>query len=41
MFSVQQGLEVNGVAVPSATLCQWFGVARRTMHYMQTRPPAR
>ncbi|MEI2260030.1 IS3 family transposase [Stenotrophomonas indicatrix] len=40
MFSVQQGLKDDGVAVPLAKLCQWFGVARRTMYYKPTRSPA-
>ncbi|MEI2260005.1 hypothetical protein OHC51_03295 [Stenotrophomonas indicatrix] len=40
MCSVQQGLKDDGVAVPLAKLCQWFGVARRTMYYKPTRSPA-
>jgi putative transposase len=41
MLSVQQGLKDDGVAVPLVKLCQWFGVARRTMYYKPTRSPAK
>ncbi|WP_242629254.1 hypothetical protein [Xanthomonas oryzae] len=41
MLSVQQGLKQEGVSVPMTKLCQWFGVARRTMYYTPTRSPAK
>ena len=41
MLSIQQGLQEEGVAVPMTKLCRWFGVARRTVYYHQTRQPAR
>ena len=37
MLSVQQGLKEEGIAVPMTKLCQWFGMARRTMYYRATR----
>ena len=41
MLSIQQGLQEEGVVVPMTKLCRWFGVARRTVYYHQTRQPAR
>ncbi|PPU13388.1 integrase, partial [Xanthomonas arboricola pv. guizotiae] len=41
MLSVQQGLKEEGVSVPMTKLCQWFGVARRTMYYTPTSSPAK
>ncbi|AEQ95888.1 integrase [Xanthomonas oryzae] len=41
MLSVQQGMKQEGVSVPMTKLCQWFGVARRTMYYTPTRSPAK
>lgn len=41
MRSLQQGLKDEGVSVPMTKLCQWFGVARRTMYYTSTRSPAK
>ncbi|WP_228884922.1 IS3 family transposase [Stenotrophomonas rhizophila] len=41
MLSIQQGLKGEGCAVSMAKLCQWFGVARRSMYYKPTKAPAR
>lgn len=37
MVTLQQGLAEDGVHVPMAKLCRWFGVARRTVYYKPTR----
>ena len=41
MLSVQQGLKDEGVTVPMTKLCQWFGVARRTVYYRPTKSAAK
>ena len=33
IISIQQGLRAEGLEVPLAKLCRWFGVARRTVYY--------
>ena len=41
MLSVQQGLMDESVTVPITKLCQWFGVACRTMSCKATKGPAK
>lgn len=40
MLSIQQGLKDEGFLVTMAKLCQWFGVARRSVYYSPTKAPA-
>lgn len=35
--SIRQGLKQDGFAVSVATLCRWFGIARRTVYYRPTK----
>jgi putative transposase len=35
--SIQQGLLSDGISVPLAKLCAWFGVPRRTVYYKPTK----
>ena len=39
MVTIQQGLKEDGIAVSMVKLCQWFGVARRSMYYRPTKSP--
>lgn len=41
MLSIQQGLKDEGFLVSMAKLCQWFGVARRSVYYRPTKASAR
>src|SRR5690348_7371707 len=31
--TIRQGLKADGIEVSMSKLCQWFGVARRTVYY--------
>ena len=33
IWSIQQDLLTDGIAVPLTKLCAWFGVPRRTVYY--------
>jgi putative transposase len=35
--SIRQGLKADGIDVPLAKLCRWFGVPRRTLYYRPTK----
>ena len=37
ILGLQQGLKEDGVEVSLVKLCQWFGVARRTVYYRATK----
>ena len=37
ILGLQQGLKEDGIDVSLVKLCQWFGVARRTVYYRQTK----
>ena len=39
ILSIRQGLEDEGIQVPVAKLCRWFGVPRRTVYYRATKAP--
>ena len=39
MVTIQQGLKEDGIVVSMVKLCQWFGVARRSMYYRPTKSP--
>ena len=39
MVTIQQGLKDDGIVVSMVKLCQWFGVARRSMYYRPTKSP--
>ena len=39
IVALQQGLLIDGVAVPVTKLCAWFGVPRRTVYYKPTKSP--
>ena len=35
--ALHEGLPADGIAVPLAKLCAWFGVPRRTVYYKPTK----
>jgi hypothetical protein len=35
--TLHEGLLVEGISVPLAKLCAWFGVPRRTIYYKPTK----
>lgn len=35
--TLHEGLLADGIAVPLAKLCAWFGVPRRTVYYKSTK----
>jgi predicted regulator of amino acid metabolism with ACT domain len=37
ILGIQQGLKEDGIEISLVKLCQWFGVARRTVYYRQTK----
>ena len=37
ILGLQQGLKEDGVEVSLVKLCEWFGVARRTVYYQATK----
>ena len=37
ILGLQQGLKEDGVEVSLLKLCEWFGVARRTVYYRATK----
>jgi putative transposase len=37
ILGLQQGLKEEGVEVSLVKLCEWFGVARRTVYYRATK----
>ncbi len=37
VLGLQQGLKEDGVEVSLVKLCEWFGVARRTVYYQATK----
>lgn len=37
ILGLQQGLKADGIEVSLVKLCQWFGVARRTVYYRETK----
>jgi putative transposase len=37
ILGLQQGLKEDGVEVSLVKLCEWFGVARRTVYYRATK----
>lgn len=37
ILGLQQGLKADGVEVSLVKLCHWFGVARRTVYYRETK----
>ncbi len=37
ILGLQQGLKEDGIQVSLVKLCQWFGVARRTVYYRATK----
>ncbi len=37
ILGLQQGLKEDGIEVSLVKLCQWFGVARRTVYYRVTK----
>ena len=37
ILGLQQGLKEDGIEVSLVKLCQWFGVARRTVYYRETK----
>ena len=39
--TLHEGLLADGVAVPLAKLCAWFGVPRRTVYYKPTKAAPR
>ena len=41
ILDLQQGLADHGIKIPLATLCRWFGVARRTLYYKTARSAPR
>ena len=41
ILGLQQGLKEDGIEVSLVKLCQWFGVARRTVYYRATKAQPR
>ena len=37
ILGLQQGLKADGIEVSLVKLCEWFGVARRTLYYRATK----
>jgi putative transposase len=39
MVTIQQGLREDGVEVPTARLCRWFEMPRRTVYFKPSKAP--
>jgi putative transposase len=40
ILGLQQGLKADGIEVSLVKLCEWFGVAQRTVYYRSHQRPA-